>query len=223
MSSPPIDPPSGGANDPDPMDTDVMGFPSLEEIDSAIFEDIDSTILEGFDPTNIDQMMADFTQALNAEMASAIATTNPMLPPPQHLASSQEALEGYLVQMQAYAGIPRDELQPTQASQLPQQARGISNFRIINGRLTAMAIPPATFDGYLAPMTDPTANQQNPGNSDDPGNDTQTGSNPNGSRTDGPTTDGSNFDGSSSDGSDSDGFIRVEDSDIEIDMGEDGN
>lgn len=169
MSNPPPDPPAGGANDPDPMDTDMVGFPSIDEIiNSAIFEDTDSAILEGFDPTDIDQMTADFTAALNAEMADAIATANQMPPPPKHLASSQEALEGYLVQMQAYGGITRDELEPMQASSALPEERVLSVFRIINGRLVAMAIPPAAFDGYLAPMPNRRTAPQNRGNSDDP-------------------------------------------------------
>lgn len=156
MPNPPIDPQADGANEPDPMDTDMMGFTSFDELDSAI--------LDGFDPANINQMFAEFTDSLNAEIANAIASANIQMPPQAtHLVSSQQGLEAYLVQMQIYAGIPLDQLQPMQASPQSQGGRRAPVIQIVNGRTMLAAIPPATFNGFLAPML---AHQIGPWNSE---------------------------------------------------------
>jgi hypothetical protein len=145
LSNPPIDPQADEANEPDPVDTDMMGFTSFDELDRAI--------LEGFDPANIDQMIAEFTDSLNADMADANASANIQMPPQStHLASSQQALEAYMIQMQIYAGIPRNQLQPMQATPQLQGGRRPSIIQIINGRTMIAVIPPATFNGFLAPM-----------------------------------------------------------------------
>ncbi|CEJ60418.1 hypothetical protein PMG11_08993 [Penicillium brasilianum] len=252
MPNPPIDPQADRANEPDPSDTDMMGFTSFDELDSAI--------LDGFDPANINQMFAEFTDSLNAEMANAIASANIQMPPQAtHLVSSQQGLEAYMVQMQIYAGISLDQLQPMRASPQSQGGRRAPVIQIVNGRTMLAVIPPATFNGFLAPML---THQIGPWNSENveggPGHNAQpesqyTGSNPNGSKTDesdnngyntdcsnsddsdndGSNSDGSNSDGAKPDGSDTDGpdnegtgtcvYIRAEDSDIEIDMGESGN
>lgn len=138
-----------------PQDSNDQALISMELSQTELLGDIDldeiEQILAEYDPTFNQAAMDEFLANFNVPTPPPESSPMPSRPPPQ-LVNSQEAMQAYLIQIQVYAGIPRENIQPMHSSGTAGRYRGPVLFRYTNNDLRIPLIPPATFAGRLAPL-----------------------------------------------------------------------
>lgn len=147
MSDESTDPSAKGANDSEPQDSDAIDLTDTGETEIDIPGSFDM-------PEDLSHLLAEFLASINPADIDNLAWGFPYLPPrPPVVATNNQALQNYLVQMQTLAGIPPHDVVSMQLP-APPSRRGTSpaiiQFRDEGSRLPI--IPPLTFDGTLAPL-----------------------------------------------------------------------
>ena len=153
MSNEPTKAPSRQTNTPQVSNDQALMNMELPQVE--LLRDVDpdeiEQILAEYDPTFNQVAMDDFLANFNVPTPPPESTSISSRPPPQ-LVNAQEAIQGYLIQMQACAGVSRDNIQAMHSSDAARRIRGPVLFRFTNNDLRIPLIPPATFTGHLAPL-----------------------------------------------------------------------
>lgn len=148
MSSDPTDPPAREGNAPEQQ---AYGSQALKNTEEALMN-----LHEAFHTINVDQMLADFQEHMKSVVMTDLPPSdnvNPPGPPPARMVYPDHGFQAYLIQMQMYAGITRENLQPIQQSDpRPRHVMPASMLRLVDGEFRPVRLGTASFNGRLAPF-----------------------------------------------------------------------